>query len=208
MTNPSSLPAERFSNTLEELRASVVAGGASGGLAGKVQRALLRLLDALVTLLAELKASRLAEASHPGAGVPGPAPQPYSADDPRSGGEAEERPTQGFTARRRDGGTCGAARAACATNAPCAAGAVAGADGAAVAPRHPLAVPAKRSSDRRAWGRITRPSAFVAVGSIQVPRLRVSGACVLDRIRKIGNLAGGLSLVHFVTISTRYLIVA
>lgn len=62
MTDIPPLPTERPSNPLEELRASVAA---RKGLVGKLERAILRLLEALAALLVTLKEQRLAAAAVP-----------------------------------------------------------------------------------------------------------------------------------------------
>ena len=62
MNDTPPLPTERLGNTLEELRASVAAEGPQKGLAGKIQRAILRLLEGLMALLAAMKDGALAAA--------------------------------------------------------------------------------------------------------------------------------------------------
>jgi hypothetical protein len=60
MTNPLPSPTSRLGSTLEGMRAAIAAEGPRKGLAGKLQDAILMLLKALVTLLAEFRAGTLA----------------------------------------------------------------------------------------------------------------------------------------------------
>jgi hypothetical protein len=59
MTDATPSPTDHLRNTLEEMRVSVTAEGTRKGLAGALQSAILRLLNALVALLAEFKAGTL-----------------------------------------------------------------------------------------------------------------------------------------------------
>ena len=66
MTDAAPSPTDRFSSTLEGMRAAIAAEGTSNGLTGKLLAAILGLLDTLMALLADLRAGRLA-APGPGA---------------------------------------------------------------------------------------------------------------------------------------------
>jgi hypothetical protein len=59
MTDATPSPTDRLTNTLDEMRVSMAAEGTRKGLAGALQAAILRLLNALVALLAEFKAGTL-----------------------------------------------------------------------------------------------------------------------------------------------------
>jgi hypothetical protein len=65
-TTVSHTPADRFANSLEELRAAMAAEGTRKGLAGAIHAAILGFLNMLIALLADLRAGRLA-ALAPGA---------------------------------------------------------------------------------------------------------------------------------------------
>jgi hypothetical protein len=60
MTNPLPSPTSRLGSTLEGMRAAIAAEGPRKGLAAKLQDAILMLLEALMTLLAEFRAGTLA----------------------------------------------------------------------------------------------------------------------------------------------------
>jgi hypothetical protein len=61
----SQTPADRFALTFEEMRATMAAEGPRKGLAGALQAAILRLLNTILALLAELRTGTLAApASH------------------------------------------------------------------------------------------------------------------------------------------------
>lgn len=63
MTGTAPSPADRFSSTLEGMRAAIAAEGTRNGLTGRLLAAILGLLDTLMALLADLRASRLAAAA-------------------------------------------------------------------------------------------------------------------------------------------------
>jgi hypothetical protein len=67
LTDPAPSSAPDLSDELGEMRAAIMAKGARRGLAGKLQAALLRLLEVLAAMLADFRAGRLAP-SAPGAG--------------------------------------------------------------------------------------------------------------------------------------------
>ena len=70
LTDPAPSSAPDLSDELGEMRAAIMAKGARRGLAGKLQAALLRLLEVLAAMLADFRAGRLAPVapSAPGAG--------------------------------------------------------------------------------------------------------------------------------------------
>jgi hypothetical protein len=74
-------PTGRLSNTLEEMRASVAAEGVRKGLAGALQAAILSFLEALMALLAEFRAGRLAGTSPSFASARPPQPSAPKAGD-------------------------------------------------------------------------------------------------------------------------------
>jgi hypothetical protein len=109
MSNPAPLPADGFSNALDELRAAVAAEAQRGGLVAKLAAALLSLLETLAALLADFRAGRLASVA--------PAPCPVSAGTAAESGPAPLRPdsevapkgTAGARARQRAGASASAA---------------------------------------------------------------------------------------------------
>ena len=70
-----------LSSTLEGIRAAIAAEGAGNGLAGKLQAAILRLLEVLVALLADFRAGRLSGlAVESGAADAAPGPRAVAPD--------------------------------------------------------------------------------------------------------------------------------
>jgi hypothetical protein len=204
-------PADRFAITFEEMRETMAAEGTRKGLAGALQAAILRLLNALVALLAALRDGKLAAAA------------PASATCAASA----EPATEGFRGTRAANGERHRdLRAEVATVPPAACG-DAGADrsGAAPGARNPRAAPPDAASARTAGGvavtatgaggaqtLIEPPSAFVAGGScIQAtPHRRYAAPPITLLLRgrmvplaesdsKIGLEEAQRSCVHLVT---------